>query len=305
VKDEGIYREDVGKIKLNDDVETTIRIFESLSKFTFPRLPSQPVVLLTVPKCGTMLLRNILVHFIGPEHFYIPFVTDANYRQVLENSVPQKMFFTAQVLHDLEKSTYLRDILENSVLQKKFFTGHVLHNLETADCLRKSKVVVLVRDPRSYIMAWARFFYSVQNPKDKIMKFIQANKVPLDEAITHAILGTSCEGTILSSVRDAFLLYGLAWFNSAAVVVRYEDLLTHVKQIDSPEARKYFFSILEGLDIEPPSDWKQRVLSGADKRLSATFIKGVVYDHQKGLSKYHLDLIEVVAPNLISRLGYM
>ncbi len=100
----------------------------------------------------------------------------------------------------------------------------------------------------------------------------------------------------------------VAWLASDAYQVRYEDIVRHVANIDSAEAATFFARLFEAAGIEElPSDWRQRVIVGSDRRQSGTArenLSGVRTRLPDTLPDKHKRLIDHVAPGLREILGY-
>jgi hypothetical protein len=101
----------------------------------------------------------------------------------------------------------------------------------------------------------------------------------------------------------------VAWLGTGALLIRYEDVMAHLKRLESPEAEAWFGNLLQHCGLASlPADWRERVRIGADPKHSGTArenltgtgmieLPQVLPDQQKALVDY-------VAPGLRQILGY-
>jgi len=98
----------------------------------------------------------------------------------------------------------------------------------------------------------------------------------------------------------------VAWLGIAHLV-RYEDLVGAVKDLESDKSEAYFRSLLETCGIEMPDDWRERVRIGSDRKQSGTArenLTGVTVEFPKVLPDAQKAMVEMVAPGLRELLGY-
>jgi len=251
---------------------------ETHEQFTFQPLRNR-IFVNAVPKCGTMLLRNIILMFVPWKQHYSPFVTAAT---------PTHLKALGSEQHD-------------------FFTGHMNHTPVTSCLLKPFRHVLIIRDPYSYVLSYARFFYTKQlYETTKLGKFVQDHNLSFDEVVPYIIRGWSFEGESHPSVNNIFIHNAISWFGPECKVVKYETLRQNVDNINSAESEDYFSQLLGFLGIPLPSDWRQRVIAGANPNISGTFsanlgIDGNRRDHLSDAEKL---LFSVVAPTLRAALGY-
>jgi hypothetical protein len=92
-------------------------------------------------------------------------------------------------------------------------------------------------------------------------------------------------------------------------LLRFEDLLHHVKNIDTAEAEAFFAGLLKVCAIEElPKDWRERVRVGSDRQQSGTarenLVGGGKFDVPDELSDMQKELVNYAAPGLRKILGY-
>ena len=101
----------------------------------------------------------------------------------------------------------------------------------------------------------------------------------------------------------------VAWTNTKIRLLRFEELIRHVKDIDTPEAETFFATLLRDCGIdELPQDWRERVSVGFDRQQSGTarenLVGGGELEVPDELSDAQKDLVNYAAPGLRKILGY-
>ncbi len=94
-------------------------------RFQCPPLQSR-IFLNSVPKCGTVLLKNILLMFIPWAQHYRWFIT--------ESKCPER-------LSAMKGDRY------------KFFVGHMNHTPVTSEILKNFKHILIIRDPYAHVLS--------------------------------------------------------------------------------------------------------------------------------------------------------
>ena len=238
-----------------------------------------PVFLNSVPKSGTMLLRNILLMFWDSENWILPFVEPPDFEKV-ETAAREKPVLC---------------------------TGHVNCTPVAVAYLRRFKKIILIRDPGAYALSYARFLLS-ENMREssKISNMLIEHGLSFSELVPIVISGIMYYNEQIPSVRDQFLEKCLAWTGSNPMIVRYEDLCRAVA--NPGKSRKFFEELFSFVGISLPRDWQKRVKAGADAALSTTATENLTFASSVELRRELLpgerNLLEVVAPGLRGALGY-
>lgn len=237
----------------------------------------QPVLLNSVPKCGTHLIKNIFRMFVPVSQQY------------------HKAFIQLPILkHNLpalnQQSPYLS-------------WGHLLFSDESAIAVQGVKQIIVVRDPYDWVLARARFFLS--DSFQGSMEHLKGGRVSVTEMLNMMIFGVYQKAPTLYEI---YTHNAVAWLGTGVKLVRYEDILKHLKNIDKPEATIFFTDLLSvlGLD-ELPADWRDRVLTGADRKQSGTYrdnLSGTAIELPETLPDMQKQLVEYAAPGLRKLLGY-
>ena len=244
----------------------------------FEQVPlEQPVFLNSVPKCGTHLFRNIVRMFVPVEQQY-----HATFIQIP---------VLKQHLHAFSKS------------KPMVSWGHLLFSDESAIALNGVRQTVLVRDPYTWVLARARFFLS-DTFKGSI-DHLKGGKVSIEEVMNMMIFGIHGKAP---HMEDIFLNNAVAWMGTQAKILKMEDLVHAVKNLDSDEAEQYFATTLGYCGIKSlPDDWRERVRIGSDRKQSGTARENLVGQAMAvpdELPDEQKQLVEYALPGLRTLLGY-
>lgn len=235
----------------------------------------QPLFLNSVPKSGTHLIRNIVRMFVPFEQqWHQAYIQYPNLR-------PNLGAFSTEKPH--------------------VSWGHLLFTDDSALPLQKVRHIVLVRDPYDWVLARSRFFLSdeFQGP----MNHIKNGAVSAEDVMNMAIFGVHDRAP---SLMDIYTFNAAAWMGTHAVIVRYEDMLHHVKRLDTPQAESFFRQLFGDCGIAVPDDWRERVRVGSDPAQSRTARENlnVTVEFPDQLPLTQKRLVDFAAPGLRHLLGY-
>lgn len=237
-----------------------------------------PVFVNSIPKSGTHLLKNILRMFVPIEqHYRTQFIQWGNLQEHL-------------VAFDASRNL--------------FSYGHLFFSDASAIELAGIRKILLYRDPYDWVLARARFFLS--DEFDGNVDFLKDGKLSVDELLSLMIFGIHTKAPKLADMYD---LNVAAWLGSSDVhPVRYEDLVRHVRNLESEEAGVFFDDLFEAAAISPvPENWRERVAVGADRKHSGTArenLTGIRIELPDSLPERHRHLVDYAAPGLRKLLGY-
>lgn len=264
----GTQQKPIIKINLKPDT-----LNEENLKFEHKPL-QKPLFLNSVPKCGSHLLKNIIRMFVPLEQQY------------------QVQF----VQHHI-----LREHLGAFSDPRNFMSyGHLMFSDMTAVATGATRHIILVRDPYDWVLARGRFFVSDEFQGFELLK---EGTLSLEAIMNMMIFGIMEKAPPLAAL---FSYNAVAWLGIAHLV-RYEDLLGAVKNLESKESEAYFRSLLETCGIEMPDDWRERVRIGSDRKQSGTArenLSGVNIEFPKQLPDAQKAMVDMVAPGLRELLGY-
>jgi hypothetical protein len=237
---------------------------------------SAPVFLNSVPKSGSHLLRNVLRMFVPLEqHYSADFIQWPNLKQHLRAFDPA---------------------------MPKLSWGHLFFADASAIETAPARRILLYRDPYDWVIARARFFVSEQFSAN--LDHLRSSALTAEELLTMMIFGIPGKAP---SLNDIYELNAAAWLGARCHVVKFEDLSRHVASIETEAAEAFFGSLLKACGMAMPTDWRQRVAVGADRRQSGTArenLTGVDIVLPETLGAKHRALVDYQAPGLRGLLGY-
>ncbi len=239
---------------------------------------TKPVLLNSIPKSGSHLLRNILRMFVPVDQLYkAQFIQWPNLNQHLDAFDTRKNYL---------------------------ISAHLLYSDKSAMLANRTQKILLVRDPYDWALAQARFF--VSDVFSSNFDHIKSGSLTVDDLIGLMIFGIHQKSPPL---RQQYELYAAAWLATDIYLVRYEDLLKNIKNITTYEAKTYFQKLLSACGIIMPRDWEQRVIIGADRKQSATARENLnktpsVFNFPDELPLKHKELIDYAAPGIRALFGY-
>lgn len=238
----------------------------------------KPIFLNSVPKCGTHLIKNIFRMFVPVNQHY------------------QAAFVQLPILQ--------QHMAAFNPLQPKLSWGHLLFNDTSAAATQHAHHIVMVRDPYDWVIARARFFLS--DNFDGNMQLLKSGRLSVEEILNLMIFGIYQKAPTLAEI---FTPNAVAWLGTGVQLVRYEDMIRHLKQLDSEAAEAYFTALLApalGL-AKLPSDWRQRVKVGSDREQSGTYRDNLSNSNialPDKLPEFQRQLVDYAAPGLRAMLGY-
>ncbi len=236
----------------------------------------QPIFINALQKSGTHLARNILRMFVPVEQQH------------------QKAFIQWPNLQE--------NLEAFSADEPKLSWGHLLYSDASAFETAAARRIILARDPYSWVLARARFFISEQFNAN--LDHLKNGALSIEDLLNLMIFGIHNKA---GSLADMYRLTMLAWLHTGSLMIRYEDLVKHANNIDTPEAEAYFKVLLDFCGIAMPANWAERVTTGADRKQSGTAREklslGNAYIPDE-LPEGQKRLVDVSAPGLRAFLGY-
>jgi len=236
-----------------------------------------PVFLNSVPKCGTHLVRNVMRMFVPVrQQYHQAFIQHAILRQ-------HQVAFSEAMPH--------------------LSWGHLLFSDDSALVLRHVHHVVQVRDPYDWVLARARFFLS--DTFQGSLESLKGGNVSIDEVINMMIFGIHGKAP---SLNEIFTHNAVAWTGTKIRLLRFEELLGHVRNPGTADAESFFRTLLHDCGIpELPEDWQERVRVGSDRQQSGTARENLVGGDMTvpdELTEHQKNLVNYAAPGLRRILGY-
>lgn len=243
----------------------------------FPQAPlTQPVFVNSVPKCGTHLLRNILRMFAPVEQQYdAQFIQWPNLHEHLAAFDPKRNYLS---------------------------WGHLLFSDDSAIELRHVRKLILVRDPYDWVLARARFFLSDEFSGN--IDQVKGGSLTIEALLNLMIFGVYQKAPPLAEI---YTHNAVAWLGTGCRLVRYEELVAAVKNLDSAASENYFTALLSACGLTTPPDWRARVRIGADRKRSSTARENLTLEETgipEELPDLQKELVDYAAPRLREILGY-
>jgi len=237
----------------------------------------EPVFLNSVPKSGTHLIRNIMRMFVPvQQQYHDEFIQYANLRQ--------------------HHAAFAR-------AQPHLSWGHMLFGDDSAVALRGVRHLLLVRDPYDWVLARTRFFLS--DTFQASLDHLKGGNVSVEDMMNMMIFGIPDKAPDMNSI---YMHNAVSWLGTGAILLRFEDLLGHVKNLGSAEAETFFGGLLDDLRMGAlPHDWRDRVRVGSDRDQSGTArenLAGGVTGVPDELPDQQKRLVEYAVPGLRELLGY-
>jgi hypothetical protein len=109
------------------------------------------------------------------------------------------------------------------------------------------------------------------------------------------------------NMEEIYMHNGVAWLHTDTLVLKFEDLIHNVKNLDEPEAEVFFRKVLDACGMEIPEDWRERVRVGSDKKQSGTARENLTEIRMKlpdTLPDGQKALVDFAVPGLRKVLGY-
>lgn len=239
---------------------------------------AQPVMINSVPKSGTHLLRNIVRMFVPVEQHY-----DADFVQIPNMHLHLDAF---------------------NPYAPRLCAAHLLFSDQAAANVRTARHILLVRDPYDWVLARARFFVSDTFHQENL-EHLKSGIFNAEMLMNFMIFGLHGKTPALA---DIYTHNAASWLGTGVYLVRYEDIVAALKDLDSPTSEAFFTGILEACGIAKPADWKDRVRVGSDRKLSRTARENLALpdglDFPSELPEQQKRLVDFHAPGLRHLLGY-
>ncbi|MEO5612270.1 MAG: hypothetical protein ABIT68_05865 [Sphingomicrobium sp.] len=236
-----------------------------------------PVFLNSLPKSGSHLLRNIVRMFVPVSQQYRrQFVQHRNLTDHLAAFDPRLPLLS---------------------------WGHLPFSDAAAAATRGARRVLLVRDPYSWVTARARFFVS-NEVQGKDYELLKSGNISVIELLNLMIFGIQGHAP---GLLEMYTHHVVAWLGTNVHLLRFEELKSHVRDIESATADEYFSALFAACAIDRPSNWRERLTIGANPAQSGTARENLSnegFDFPDDLPATQRALIDFAAPGLRAILGY-
>lgn len=255
----------------------------------------RPVLLITIPKCGTHLLRSVLL-----------LLPQTRWRGVLLG--------IDQVPGRSERLSMCQKRLENA-RPAHVYTGHVPYDPELAAWLDEQKIskIFVYRDPRDYAVS---LYHFIMNTKPRLPLYerlaaLGSNASRLMACIRGIGENAAWSGISANSLPNVQLYYQqfLGWLDDPnSFAIQFEDLIGDGSNGLSPLAAKTVQAMLEHLRIlkEPLSSsfLEEFIHSAMDPSKSPTFRMGKTGTWRDEFNSEHIQAFKELGGKLLIQLGY-
>jgi hypothetical protein len=236
---------------------------------------TEPVFINSVPKCGTHLLRNIMRMFVPVEQqYHATFIQYPNLAQHPKALDPR---------------------------EPKLAWGHLLFADSSAMFTNKANHIFIVRDPYDWVLARARFFMSEEFSGH--IDHLTSETIEVEDLLNMAIFGIVGK---MPPLQDMFTHNAISWLGGRANMIRFEELIAAVKDLDSVASYAYFTKLFDMCHMTLPNDWRERVRIGSDREQSGTARENLTMDMEipDSLPEMQRKMVDYAAPGLRAILGY-
>lgn len=238
---------------------------------------SKPLFLNSVPKSGSHLLRNIIRMFVPVESQY-------------QAEFIQHHF----IQHHLAAFDPSRNMLS---------WGHLFYTEQFKALLAGVRQIILVRDPYDWVLAQARFVLSNEFEVAGLDRFKRPD-VPVEEVLNLVIEGIKPQ---LAPLAVTYHYNAVLWLQAGAPLVRYEEMVAALRNLQSDDSEAYFRALLDTAGIDRPGDWRERIIIGSDRKQSGTArenLTGVAAKIPSALPDKQKQMVDSSYPGLRALLGY-
>ncbi len=234
----------------------------------------QSLFLNSVPKSGSHLLRNIIRMFVPVEQQYaadfIQYATLKQHLAAFDGPLP------------------------------KLSWGHLFFSDISAITTSQCRKVLLVRDPYKWVISKARFMLS--NEFRGELDLLKRAPIAPEDLINMVIFGIHRTNP---SLADTYTHNAVAWLGTDIQLVRYEELIDALGDLEGAE--RFFGELFAACGIDRPDDWRERVRIGSDRERSGTAtenLTGPMAALPNELNATQKRLVDYAAPGLRDVLGY-
>ena len=135
---------------------------------------------------------------------------------------------------------------------------------------------------------------------------LKGGNVSVEEVLNMMIFGIHDKAP---NMYEIFTHNAVSWLGTKIRLLRMEELLSCIKNLDTHEAESFFSQLLRDCGIsELPDDWRERVRVGADREHSGTarenLAGGGSFDVPDELPDVQKKLVDYAVPGLRAILGY-
>lgn len=247
---------------INKAFEASVGRFQSITL-------DRQVFVNSVPKSGTHLLRNLLVHFFG--HSGLPY------------------FLTVDTLGNAKPL---------AAHGRCLMFGHLPFDGDSLFCVRGIPQILLMRDPVENLLALARAAY---DPRIDRPDYVFARRfLTIREYMTALVQGYEIEGVRVAPFDRFMQEFLMGWSSSSLLLIDYKEILAIVSRPNSPEAMEILSVLLDYCGSTLPPDWKERVEAAGNRGISSTYLPPLPDDVRMSALDHARNLMTGYAPGVMT-----
>ena len=276
----------VSRIKMAETINSTLlrsdpsdwksinlRLRDSISRFVPCTFPNR-MLFLTHPKNGTMLTRNMILHFAGIEQTHVPLLMD----------VPAAMTAFANA-------------------DRQFYYGHVPAVPEWADMLAGYRKVLQIRNPVDTIVALARASLDPRSERADHVYFRESGAT-VEDLVPLIVDGYDMCGIQMSPFNRSFQHFVLDWVGQADEIIQFEQVLSDVSALMAGCGSETGWGLVRQLGLPACEDWRERLVAGACETNSTTYLPPFADDRRASALRLAASLLDPAIKASAASLGY-
>ncbi len=287
-----------------------IILFLALSFFN-PALAESPILLTSIPKCGTWMLEKCVQLITKKENALFRFHNQGFFRVNWAKTNPYAIQIFEPTVDFLDRCTTLN--------QNEYMIAHLSYGKPYEELLlnKKCKIIFILRDPRDQLIS--RIFFTYNNPvpyaglqhlsfNELLEGYMGVGSQPhqiFDDLLqSHIEYGEKPRGKVFSHITQFYNAF-LGWQSSPlCLTVRFEDLVGENGGGSKESQLKVIKAIVKHLDI--PLTEKEIQENVVDKLFGGTFSfrEGKIGCWKHGFTPEHKELFKQHGGELLIRLGY-
>ena len=227
------------------EIEREAALHASIEAFE-PVVPYKPIYLQSCPKSGTMLTRNIYLHFVGLERAHLPLLFE---------------------LHEMPAEPN----------RWHFFYGHLPGVPGIFNRFARYHRVLIWRHPIDNVIALAKACFDPRTDREDYME-MQSKGMRVIDAIPLIAHGYAIANRRMEPFYKAYEEFYLDWVESASSIIEFNQMMDATRGGLSPGKA---VQMLAAMGLPYTRAWSDRVRAGSSAELSSTFVANTSADQRQ------------------------
>ncbi|WP_243368748.1 B12-binding domain-containing radical SAM protein [Fundidesulfovibrio soli] len=270
--------EDQSIMSCDENLETSISRVASIQRL------EKPLIQVSLPKCGTHMISNILRHFANMHKTPYDY-TETYSREMLRDN--------PEVLATHKK------IEERGGHTDGFTFAHLWWSPQALWLVRNSNIFLLLRHPKRYA---ASLITMLSSPTwANIIPWAQiarTHQLGHDDLFNLVLYGNE-DNLYFPSLRESYINYCIKWLPRAQFVLDFDHFRSMVRALDTPAGDEFMLDFLHKCGIAYAEDWKERVRAGLSASCSKT-----ASSNTTSLTPLQQELIDIQCADIYKYVGY-